>query len=196
MLYRCAMPIVLALPRGGVPVGYEIAVSLNAPLDVLTVRKIGAPGDPELGIGAVASHGTLIVDEPAVHALGIDGPTLFRLIKAEYRELARRERVYRGDAPFPNLRSRTVIIADDGLATGVSARAAIDAVRQRGAGRIILAVPVGARETIRTIPIDVDDVICLSCPSNLGAVGYWYRDFEQVTDESVIALLKAAESWG
>ena len=185
-------PIVLALPRGGVPVGYEIARALGAPLDVFLVRKIGAPSQRELGIGAVAQGGVQIVNEAAVAMLGVTPEQIQRIAAEETAELERRLQRFRRDRPLPELRGRTVILVDDGLATGVSAAAAIRALQRFQPAQIILAVPVCAPETAEALRAEVDELICVQAPANFLAVGYWYRNFDQTTDEEVVELLDRA----
>lgn len=185
-------PIVLALPRGGVPVAYEIARDLGAPLDVFLVRKIGAPGHRELGIGAVAQGGVRVLNQAAISTLGVSQQDIARIAAEETAELERRLQQYRGDRPLPDLNGRTVILVDDGLATGVSAMAAIRALRRFHPARIILAAPVCAPETVAALRPDVDDIVCALMPRNFVAVGYWYRAFDQVTDAEVVELLDIA----
>ena len=190
--YRDEQPIVLALPRGGVPVGYEIARSLGAPLDVFLVRKLGAPGHRELGIGAVAWGGLTILNEAAIRALGITRAQIEAIAVEEAAELERRLRRFRGDRPLPDVRGRTVILVDDGLATGVTALAAIRAIRELQPRRIVLAVPVCAPETAEALRPEVDDLICVETPPEFFAVGFWYRNFDQTVDEEVVDLLDRA----
>jgi predicted phosphoribosyltransferase len=185
-------PIVLALPRGGVPVAFEIARDLGAPLDVFLVRKIGAPGHRELGIGAVAQGGVRILNQTAISMLDVSQQDIARIAAEETAELERRLHQYRGDRPLPDLNGRTVILVDDGLATGVSAMAAIRAIRRLHPLRIILAVPVCAPETVAALRPDVDDIVCALMPRNFVAVGYWYRAFDQITDAEVVDLLSRA----
>lgn len=190
--YKDQSVIVLALPRGGVVVAHEVAAMLGAPLDVLVVRKLGAPGRPELGFGAIAPGGIRIVDNAAVTWLGITPEQLEEVTAHEEAELRRRLQQYRGDRPIMDVRGLTLIVVDDGLATGGTARAAIASLRQRGAGRIVLAVPVCALETARAIEDDVDELVCLSMPEDFRAVGHWYDHFDQVPDEQVMSLLNAS----
>ncbi|MCG3116985.1 MAG: dienelactone hydrolase family protein [Candidatus Manganitrophus sp. SA1] len=185
-------PIVLALPRGGVPVGYEVARTLNAPLDVMIARKLGAPGQPELGIGAIAPGGVRVLNEEAIDMLGIREAEIEAIAAEEERELARRLRRFRGDRPPPALRGRTVILVDDGLATGVTAKAAIRAIRKEEPRRIIFAVPVCASDTARSLSEEVDELVCLEAPPYFGAVGLWYQNFEQTSDEEVLEWLERA----
>jgi predicted phosphoribosyltransferase len=184
-------PLILGLPRGGVPVAREVADGLDAPLDVLVVRKLGAPGHAEYGIGAIGEEGVEVLDEDAMRALRLERADLEDTIARERIELQRRVQRYRGDrAPTP-LRDRTVVIVDDGLATGNTARAAVALVRQRGAGRVVIAVPVGAPPSIDDLRRLADDVVCPHAPTSFRAVGSWYGDFHQVTDDEVQAHLAA-----
>jgi predicted phosphoribosyltransferase len=187
-------PIVLALPRGGVTVGYEVARVLGAPLDVIVARKLGAPFQPELGIGAIAPGGVRVLNEEAVRWLGISEEEIGRIAERESREMERRIRLYRGDQPMPDLRGRTVILVDDGIATGVTTRAAIESVRQSRPQKLVLAVPVCAAETSDILQQEVDEFICLSIPTEFVAVGVWYENFTQVSDEEVIQLLARAKA--
>ena len=192
--YRDERPVVFALPRGGVPVGYEVARALGAPLDVLVARKLGAPGQPEFGIGAVAPGGVRVLNVDVVQRLGIPEDYVERVTRRETEEVERRLEHFRGQRPEPEIRDRTAILVDDGLATGVTARAAIKALRLREPRRLVLAVPVCAAQTARLISDEVDELVCLECPSDLGAIGFWYRDFSQVPDEEVIELLDRARA--
>jgi predicted phosphoribosyltransferase len=184
--------LVLGLPRGGVPVAYEIALALDAPLDVFVVRKLGLPGHEEFGIGAIASGGVRVVDESVLRAYGVDAATLDRITQRERQELTRRERAYRDDRPFPAVNGRTVILVDDGLATGSTMRAAVAALRAEGPREIVIAVPVGAPETCAGMRHVADDVVCLERPDPFYAVGLWYEDFEQTEDAEVHDLLERA----
>ena len=184
--------IVLALPRGGVPIGYEIAVALDAPLDVFVVRKLGMPGHEELAIGALATGGVRVVDQALVRAYGITNEALARITAREQMEVDRRERLYRGNRPAPELASRTVILVDDGLATGSTMRAAVLAVRSKRPREIVVAVPVGAAETCEALRHEGAKVVCLTTPEPFYAVGLWYEDFAQTTDEEVHDLLERA----
>jgi erythromycin esterase-like protein/predicted phosphoribosyltransferase len=181
--------LVLALPRGGVPVGYEVARALGAPLDVFVVRKLGVPGYEELAMGAVATGGVRVLNEQLVERLGIPEPMIEAVAARERQELARRERLYRGGRPPPDVRGRTVILVDDGLATGATMHAAIQALRQQNPARIVVAVPTAAPEICEEMKTKADDVICAITPEPFDAVGRWYRDFSQTTDEEVGALL-------
>lgn len=191
---RDERPIVFALPRGGVPVGYEIARALDVPLDVFVARKLGAPGQPEFGIGAVASGGVRVLNEDVVGRLGIPDDYVEQVTERETAEVERRLRHFRGERPEPEVRDRTVILVDDGLATGVTARAAVKALRQREPRRLVLAVPVCASQTADLLVSEVDELIYLEAPSDLGAIGFWYRSFEQTPDEEVVELLENARS--
>lgn len=190
--YRDENPIVLALPRGGVPVAFEVSRALGAPLDVFIARKLGAPGQPELGIGAVTQGGTRVLNERIVQQLGIPDDYLERIAAKEEEEVRRRLHLLRGDRPEPDVRGRTVILVDDGLATGVTARAAVKALREREPRRLVLAVPVCAAQTAEVIRNEVDDLISLETPSDLYAIGFWYEDFEQVSDDEVVEMLERA----
>lgn len=181
--------LVLALPRGGVPVAYEVARALGAPLDVFLVRKLGVPGQEELAMGAVATGGVRAINNQIVHALRIPDHMIDMVAAKEQEELARRERLYRGDRPPPDVRGRTVILVDDGLATGASMHAAITALRQHQPARIVVAVPTAAPETCEALRAQVDDVICAITPEPFYSVGLWYGDFSQTTDEEVKDLL-------
>jgi predicted phosphoribosyltransferase len=185
-------PIVLGLPRGGVIVAAEVARALRAPLDVFIARKLGAPGYPEFGIGAIAPGGVRVVDWPVVQLLGLSEADVSQVIRDETLEIARRLRRYRGNRPLPDLRGRTVILVDDGLATGVTARAAVTALRECAPGRLVLAVPVCSHRAAAQLRTMVDDFVCLSTPVDFRAVGLWYEDFPQVVDEEVIACLEEA----
>src|SRR5918997_3000983 len=190
--YRDERPVVFALPRGGVPVAYEISRALGVPLEVLVARKLGAPGQPEFGIGAVAPGGVRILNEEVVRRLGIPEDYIERITERETAEVERRLRHFRGDRPEPEVRGRTVILVDDGLATGVTARAAVEALRRLGPGRLILASPVCAAQTAEVLAPEVDELVCLEAPADLGAIGFWYLDFSQTSDEEVIELLERA----
>jgi predicted phosphoribosyltransferase len=184
--------LVLALPRGGVPVGYEVAKALRAPLDVFLVRKLGLPGQEELAMGAIARGGVRIMNEEVVEAMGVTEEVIEDVSAREQRELERRERLYRDDRPFPEVSGRIVILVDDGLATGSTMRAAVAALRRRAPSRIIVAVPIGAATTCDELLEIADDVVCVQQPEPLRAVGLWYHDFSQTTDEEVHDLLQDA----
>ncbi|MEV4229453.1 phosphoribosyltransferase family protein [Streptomyces bobili] len=182
-------PLVLALPRGGVPVAAEVAGALGAPLDILVARKIGVPGHPETGIGAIVGDDPPVFDRRAVQMLGLSEDKLGPDVARERTELHRRERQYRGDRSAPPIEGKTVIVVDDGLATGATARAALRHLRRRGPARLILAVPVGAPDSAAEMRSEADDVICLHQPRDFHAVGLWYADFDQVGDEEVVRTL-------
>ena len=186
--------IVLGLPRGGVPVAYEIATALGAPLDVFLVRKLGVPDREELAMGAIASGGTVVVNEDVVRGLNLGPEEIQRVAEQEARELLRRDRVYRDGRPPLDLRGKTVIVVDDGLATGASMRAAIQALRRYRPRRIVVAVPAAPKSTCQELTAMVDDVICATTPSPFFAVGASYWDFTQTNDEEVRELLRAAQS--
>ena len=189
--------IVLALPRGGVPVGFEVAATLHVPLDVFVVRKLGLPWQPELAMGAIASSsgGTVrVLDRDVIRATRVSEEQIELVANAEHKELERRERRYRGDTPFPDLKGKTVILVDDGLATGSSMRAAVAALRQESPGRIVVAVPVAARETCDALRDIADEVICVETPEPFEAVGIWYDDFSETTDDEVHEWLERARA--
>lgn len=188
--YRDERPVVFALPRGGAPVGYEVALALEAPLDVLVARKLGAPDQPEFGIGAVAPGGVRVLNEGVVRRLGIPDEYLDRITHQETAEVERRLRHFRGDRPETDVSGRTAILVDDGLATGVTAMAAVEALRLRGPERIVLAAPVCAAQTAALFRSEIDELVCLKCPPDLGAIGFWYQDFDQTPDEEVVRLLE------
>jgi putative phosphoribosyl transferase len=184
--------VVLALPRGGVPVAFEVASRLRCPLDVLTVRKLGAPGRRELAMGAIASGGIRVVNDEVVGALCISQASLDAAAEREGEELARRERAYRGDRPPLEVRDRTVILIDDGLATGSTMRAAVAALRTRNPARVVVAVPTAAADSLESLRSQADEVVALATPEPYVAVGVWYGSFEQTGDEEVRSLLEAA----
>lgn len=185
--------IVLALPRGGVPVGFEVAQALDVPFDILLVRKLGVPGHEEYAMGAIASGGMRVINQDAVDMLGISGATLDAATQHEVQEISRREKLYRGDRPPPDLHGRTVIVVDDGLATGSTMLAAVRALRDSPAARVVVAVPVGAIETCERLRTEADEVVCLRMPEPFRAVGLWYRQFPQLADQEVIDLLARAD---
>ena len=184
--------LVLALPRGGVPVAYEVAKELNAPLDVFLVRKLGVPGHEELGMGAIASGGVRVVNEDIVNYLRIPEKVIDAVAAQEQRELERRARAYRGDRPPPDVKDRIVILIDDGLATGSTMRAAAESLRLQEPRRIVVAVPVSSRETCDEFRSEVDEIVCAFTPEHFQGVGVWYEDFSQTSDEEVRELLKRA----
>jgi predicted phosphoribosyltransferase len=181
--------LVLALPRGGVPVAYEVARALDAPLDVFLVRKLGVPGHEELAMGAIATGGVRVVNDSVVEMLHLPERVIDAVAEKEQRELERREAEYRGDRPEPEVRGRTVILVDDGLATGSTMRAAAEALRHEGAARLVVAVPVAPPETCEAFRSEVDEIVCAITPDPFYGVGMWYEDFSQTTDEEVRALL-------
>jgi predicted phosphoribosyltransferase len=186
--------VVLALPRGGVPVAYEVASALGAPLDVFLVRKLGTPGHRELAMGAIASGGVRVLNDDVVRWYGIPESAIESVAREETEELERRERAYRRDRPAPDLAGRIVILVDDGLATGSTMRAAAQAVRVHGPSRVIVAVPVGARQTCSEIAAVADEVVCARMPEPFSAVGQWYLDFVQTEDDEVRDLLQKSST--
>src|SRR5881396_309798 len=184
--------IVLGLPRGGVPVAYEVAKRLRAPLDVFIVRKLGVPGFEELAAGAIASGGVRVLNEDVMRAIPYADEAIEAVTAKETAELARREQIYREGRPPPELRDRIVILVDDGLATGATMRAAVKALRERGAAKIVVAVPVGPPDTCREFEDEADEVICASEPEFFQAVGQYYEDFSQTSDDEVRELLARA----
>ncbi|MFJ2952408.1 phosphoribosyltransferase [Streptomyces sp. NPDC087226] len=183
-------PVVLALPRGGAAVAFEVARALDAPLDVLVVRKIGAPFHEEFGVGAMAGDGIPLYDEDALLRLGLSEADLAPVVARERAELRRREERYRQGRPAPELAGRTVVVVDDGLATGSTARAALRALRARDPGHLVLAVPVGSAEGVTLMRSEADEVLCLHEPAAFMAVGQWYEEFDQLTDEDVLDALR------
>jgi predicted phosphoribosyltransferase len=182
--------LVLGLPRGGVPVAYEVAQALGTPMDLFLVRKLGTPGHRELAMGAIASGGIRVLNDEVVRWYRIPEPEIERVVREEEQELDRRERAYREGRPAPNLENRIVILIDDGLATGSTMRAAAQAVRQRHPSRVVVAVPVGARDTCAELVSVADEVICARMPEPFSAVGQWYLDFAQTDDDEVQRLLQ------
>jgi predicted phosphoribosyltransferase len=185
--------LVLALPRGGVPVAYQVAKALHAPMDVFLVRKLGVPGQEELAMGAVATGGVRVLNDQVVNALGIPDYVIDAVVKWETDELKRREQLYRGNRPPPDVRGQTVILVDDGLATGSTMLAAVRALREQGPARIVVAVPVASPDTCEMLRAYVDEVVCAATPEPFYAVGFWYQDFAQTTDEEVRELLSLAQ---
>lgn len=184
--------MVLGLPRGGVPVAYEVAEALYAPLDVFIVRKLGLPYHEELAIGAIASGGVRVLNDEVVAMYGIDQAMLAEVIAKESKELQRRELLYRNNRPLLNLTGKIAVLADDGLATGATMKAAVAAVRKHNPAQVIVAVPVGAYESCESLKYDADEVVCAEIPRHFFAVGLWYQDFTQTTDEEVRELLERA----
>ncbi|MCU1335606.1 MAG: putative phosphoribosyl transferase [Bryobacterales bacterium] len=185
-------PVVLALPRGGVPVGFEIAQALHAPLDVLLVRKLGVPGQEELALGAIASGGFRVLNKNLIEQLGLPPSVIDGIAARERQEIERRERLYRGDRPPLPVAGRTVILVDDGLATGATMLAAARAVRAQAPKKIIVAVPVASREACEELRRQVDEAVCAETPDPFYAVGAWYEDFSQTSDDEVRELLERA----
>ena len=190
--YRHEKPLVVGLPRGGVPVAFEVARAFGAPLEVWVVRKLGAPGQPEFGLGAIAEGGGSDLDPETLRLLDVSPETLEAIVVRERLELDRRSNLFRSGRPLPDVRGRTVIVVDDGIATGGTARAAIRAIRARDPARLVLAVPVAPTDALAAIEPEVDELLCLLTPQNFRAVGAWYEDFSQTTDDDVVALLREA----
>jgi putative phosphoribosyl transferase len=186
--------IVLALPRGGVPVGFEVANALDAPLDVFVVRKLGLPWHEELAMGALASGGVRVLDDDLIRVARVRESELRSITELEQRELERRERQYRGDRPFPALVGKTVVLVDDGLATGYTMRAAVTALRKHEPARVVVAVPVAAPETCNAFAHIADAIVCAATPEPFIAVGAWYADFSQTTDAEVHELLERSRA--
>jgi len=186
--------LVLALPRGGVPVAYEVAKALHVPMDIFLVRKLGVPGHEELAMGAVASGGVRVINEDVVRSLGIPGAAIDRVAEKELTELSRREQAYRGNRPEPEIRGRTVILVDDGLATGSTMRAAAQALAMKEPAKIVVAVPIASPDTCEALSHEVDEIVCAVTPEPFYAVGLWYDDFDQTSDDDVRALLAESRS--
>ncbi len=181
--------LVLGLPRGGVPVAYEVAKALGAPLDIILVRKLGVPGEQELAMGAIASGGVRVLNEDVVRMIGIPASVIDSVAAKEQRELERRERLYRGDHPAPDIAGKTIILVDDGIATGATVRAAIALVRQQKPAAIVVATPVAPVSTCNELQADVDDLVCVMEPESFFAIGFWYESFPQTTDDEIRQLL-------
>ena len=189
--------LVLALPRGGVPIAFEVAKHLNAALDVCIVRKLGVPGHKELAMGAIAqaltcqfsSEKTIVFNQDIIDYLGIDQAKITAVVNQELRELRRRDQVYRSNKPEINVKNKIVILIDDGIATGATMRAALTIIQQQQPAKIVVAVPVAPLNICEELRLEVDDVICLQCPENMSAIGLWYEDFSQTTDNEVRAFL-------
>jgi predicted phosphoribosyltransferase len=188
--YKEKNTIILAIPRGGVVVGFEVADALNVPLDVIIPRKIGAPGNPELAIGAVMEDGTIIMNEELTGFLQVSEDYIKEESGSQRLEIERRLKFYRGDAPYPNLKDRVVVMVDDGIATGSTMKAAVASVRKKGARAVVIAVPVGPSSTVEELKREADHVICLQSPESFMAIGQFYENFNQTSDEEVIRLLK------
>jgi predicted phosphoribosyltransferase len=188
-LVKAPNVLVLALPRGGVPVADEVARALKAPLDIFLVRKLGVPGNEELAMGAVATGGVRVLNDEIVHGLGISDQVIDAVEAQGQQELLRRERLYRGGRPLPEVNGRTVILVDDGLATGATMRAGVRALKQRQPERIIVAVPTASPDTCEMLKSEADDVVCAITPAPFVAVGYWYDDFTQTSDDEVRDLM-------
>lgn len=188
--------IILALPRGGVPVAYPVAEQLNAPLDIFLVRKLGVPGREELAMGAIASGGVRVLNETVVDALDIPQRVIDAVAEKEKTEMERRERAYRGDRPAPSLEGRTAILVDDGLATGSTMRAAVVGLKARDPAAVIVAVPTASPETCEMFEDEVHEIICAVTPHPFYGVGFWYEDFSQTTDEEVRTYLERARDFG
>lgn len=184
--------LVLALPRGGVPVGFEVAQSLNTPLEVFVVRKLGVPGQEELAFGAIASGGVRVLNRIIVRELGMSQAMIDGVAARELRELERREQLYRDNRPFPDVTGKAVILVDDGLATGSTMLAGVSALRQKKPRQIVVAVPVAAQSTCEDLGKEADEIVCLATPEPFYAVGRWYIDFSQTTDDQVRELLQRA----
>jgi putative phosphoribosyl transferase len=184
--------VVLGLQRGGVPVAYEVARALGAPLDVLLVRKLGVPAHPELAMGAIASGGVRVLHQAVIDSLAIPSEVVEATADREAVELARREQAYRADRPAIDVAGRTVVVVDDGVATGSTMRAAVAALRAQQVGRVVVAVPVGARETCAELTAEADELVCPNMPASFHAVGQWYDDFSQTTDDEIRALLRSS----
>ena len=195
MPYRDERPVVIGLPRGGVPVAFEVARALDAPLDVVVVRKLGAPGNPEYGIGAIAEGDVRLANRNDLEVLNISPEVLADIVARETEELEARLASIRAVYPQVDVKDRTVLIIDDGLATGITAVAAARAVRQRGARKVVLTAPVCASSMPEALKHEVDEVICVAMPDYLGSVGSWYEDFRQTTDEEVLALLEESRAF-
>jgi putative phosphoribosyl transferase len=187
--------LVLALPRGGVPVAFEIARELSAPLDVFLVRKLGLPGHPELAMGAIASGGIRVLNEDVIHGLSVPEDVIASVAESELQELERREQAYRGKQPGLDVHGKTIILVDDGLATGASMRAAVAGLKAQSPGRIIVAVPTASPDTCGEFESEVDEILCAVTPQPFLGVGIWYDDFSQTTDEEVRELLEKSKTW-
>lgn len=190
---NCENTIVLGLPRGGVPVAFEVAKMLNLPLDICLVRKLGAPGRKELAMGAIATHGVRILNRSVLDWLDISDQMIEQVAAQEQAELERRDRCYRGDRPCPNLQNCTLLLVDDGIATGSTLRAAIAILKHQQPAKIVIAVPVASPTTLNALEAEVDQVVCLQAPEQLHSISLWYKDFSQTSDETVCSLLNARQ---
>lgn len=186
--------LVLGLPRGGVPIAYEIAKSLNVPLDICLVRKLGAPGNRELAMGAIATGGIMVLNDDVVESLSVSQETIAKVVALEEKELERRDRAYRGARPFPDVQGRAILLVDDGIATGATLRAAIATLRQQQPASIIVAIPVAPLSTYNELKAEVDEVVCLATPEHFYSISIWYDEFRQTTDEEVRELLEKQSS--
>lgn len=197
MRFKAESPVVLAVPRGGVPVAYEVARALEAPLDIIVARKLGAPGHHELGLGAIVDgdHPQSVLNEDIIRELGVSAQYIQTEIETELKEIRRRQTAYRKGRPAAEVAGRTVIVIDDGIATGGSIRAALRGVKRMGPGKLVLAVPVAPPETIAALSGEADEIVCLEAPEYFMAIGEFYDDFRQTRDEEVIELLEAASRW-
>ena len=184
--------LVLGLPRGGLPVAFEVAQALNAPLDVCLVRKLGVPGHKELAMGAIADHDAMVLNSETVQLLGISQRAIERAAASERVELERRDRAYRGDRPAPSLKNRTIILIDDGVATGSTLKAALSVIKQQQPKELVIAVPVASPKICRELETKVDELVCLLTPESLQAISLWYENFSQTTDEEVRRFLERA----
>jgi len=184
--------LVLGLPRGGVPVAYEVAKALGAPLDIILVRKLGVPGEQELAMGAIASGGVRVLNDDVIRMINIPDDVIDAVAAREQRELTRRERLYRGDRPPPAIQGKTVILVDDGIATGATVRAAIALVRKQDPAAVVVATPVAPASTCEDLQTDVDDLVCVRAPRDFLAIGFWYEAFPQTTDDEIRELLGQA----
>jgi putative phosphoribosyl transferase len=183
--------LILGIPRGGVPVAFEVATALNAPLDICLVRKLGVPGNQELAMGAIAAGGLEVLNEDLLDWLRISGHTIAAVGERELQELQRRDRIYRGDRSLPTIRDRIIIVVDDGLATGATMRAAIRVLKHQQPQRLIIAIPVAPLDTCDRLRAEVDEIVCSIAPKHFVGIGQWYEDFTQTTDEQVCELLNA-----
>lgn len=187
--YKNKNPYIFGLPRGGVPVAYEVAKALDAPLDTLTTRKLGAPLYPEFGFGAIAPNGIEVINHDVVKRLGLTKRQIMQIKQSQRTEMERRIKKYRGTLEMPDLKGKTVILVDDGIATGVTIQAAVRYLKTFRPQKLVIAVPVGAPDSVKKLQKEVDEVICLYTPDNFNAVGQWYQEFDQTSDEEVLALL-------